>query len=69
LQKWFPHFAKFLKAKGLGSPDSYLDFISVAKDGFITRLVTCEKCLSAWLAAIHIAALWVFWFIFYGFQL
>jgi hypothetical protein len=51
-RRFLPHFDKFLIAEEKGSSMTYLDFITQVKDGFITRLVTCPKCLSVWLAAV-----------------
>lgn len=50
LRKIWPHFDAFLKAKEAGSDQSYLEFISIVKNNFWTRLVTCEKCLSPWIS-------------------
>lgn len=35
--------------KNQGYQESYLDYISTFYDGFLTRLVTCEKCFSFWI--------------------
>lgn len=43
-----PHLKKFIRMREEGSPYEYLDYIAEFKDCFLTRLVTCPKCLSAW---------------------
>ncbi len=46
------HVKKFLANQKQGSFDTYLDYISLYKDSFLTRLVTCPKCFSIWVSTI-----------------
>jgi hypothetical protein len=49
-----PHVKKYLTVKSQGSPDTYLEYIEVNKDNFLTRLVTCPKCFSFWISVSFI---------------
>jgi hypothetical protein len=62
LDKKIPHINNYLKSKEQGNSQSYLDYLGVVKDNFLTRLVLCEKCLSAWLSILSWMAIlmWIF---------
>lgn len=50
LDSKIPTIKEYNDSKSQGSPLDFLEYISEYKDTFITRLVTCPKCLSLWVA-------------------
>lgn len=53
LQWLFKSVARFDKATALGMDVSYLEYLQLTKgNSFLVKLVTCEKCIAVWIAAI-----------------
>lgn len=53
ISKFIPSLQKFNIAVSNGYSGSYLDYLEAGySDRFVTRLITCEKCIAFWFALL-----------------